>query len=313
MPSCKERNNQNQQEQIDVNQQEQIDVNQQEQIELYTVLINKESLSVTNLDLSKYDGFSLRGDQYINTKAPGEKNETILNNNYILNYLYSVSSSVYDENLDYYYDNSLDCQVAYSSLTGKVSKIMSQDLTGKIIAYEKSTLEEDSYFLWLKDVINNTFNINTAPYSFSCRTYFTDGSVEDSFVSSQTIVESQVDFYYFEYAKYIGEYRSAEVIKLIANPDGSIQSMIHSEVPYQTFEKIIVDEEKLNQTIEKTVSEIYSSKYAIKSYAVKSMVWMYYKDTPYLMCGVEIISTCSTGEEMGSSIILAVAFETTYH
>ena len=149
--------------------------------------------------------------------------------------------------------------------------------------------------------------IDVNNYTLNCATYYVDGTSDKTFVPSSTSKEKQVDFYYFEYAKYIGNYKSSEIVKVISQPDGSLKSLIHLEFPNYNFEELSISEDKLNQTIEKTVYDICASKYTVKNYTVKSMLWQVYEGTPYLMCGIEIISVDRAGEEIGSSVIFAIS------
>ena len=94
-----------------------------------------------------------------------------------------------------------------------------------------------------------------------------------------------VSFYYVEFAKYYAGYKSAECIKVIANPDGSVRSLTHSEFPpAASGSTLSIDEKKLNRTLERTVSDICSS----KSYTVRSTLLQYYNGRLMLICGVEI-------------------------
>ncbi len=262
------------------------------QSELYTVLTND---------------FSMRGKQYYNSNAKEEKVVTILDKSYTFNYSHSTSSGIYSDNLDYYYDDISDCQIAYSTTTGKLSKIYSNKTNGIIMSAGESLSNADSYFIWLKSVINKTFDVNVDDYTFNCTTYYSDHSSENSFVLPSTNTEKQVDFYFFEYVKYIGKYTSAEKVRVIARPDGSLDSLIHFELPCNDFENIAVDEDKLNQTIEKTVYDTCPSKFNIKNFKVDSIMWELYEGKPYLLCGVEITYSDATDEEINSMMMYAIA------
>ena len=275
--------------------------NYQHLAELYAVSIKIDSHGFKNLDLTKYDMFSMNETRYDNSNIAKQKQEIILNNTFTLSYLYSISSGIDSYNLDYYYDSILDCQIAYSTLTGKISQIDFQNATGTSISYEQSVTNFDNYFLWLKSVINEIVEVHVDDYTFVCRSHYLDGTAENSSISSLSDTNSQVDFYYFEFAKYVGKYKSAERVSLIARPDGSLKSIAYFNIPYNNLENIIIKEKTLDQTIEKAVHEIFSS-----NYTVKSMIWQYYKGNPYLMCTVEITNVDFVGEEVKGLIILLI-------
>lgn len=280
--------------------------NSQSQTDVYDVLINEEVRSLSNIDANNYGKFKMSGKQYVNN-VEREKVMQILDESYSLTYLHSISSNVSGENLDYYYNDKLDCQIAYSTETGDLMRIVSKTTNGVIINAGVSVLSTEGYFPWLNGVIKNTLGVDVNNYTLNCVTYYVDGTSDKTFVPFSTNKEKQVDFYYLEYAKYIGNYKSAEIVKVICQPDGSLKSLIHLEFPNFNFEELSISEDKLNQTIEKTVYDICASKYTVKNYTVKSMLWQVYEGTPYLMCGIEIISVDRTGEEIGSSVIFAIS------
>ena len=278
----------------------------QTQTDVYDVLINEEVRGLSHIDADNYGKFTMSGRQYVND-VEEEKVVQILDESYSLTYLHSISSNISGENLDYYSNDQLDCQIAYSTETGDLMRIVSKTTNGVIINAGVSVLITETYFPWLNDVIKDTLGIDVNNYTLNCATYYVDGTSDKTFVPSSTSKEKQVDFYYFEYAKYIGNYKSSEIVKVISQPDGSLKSLIHLEFPNYNFEELSISEDKLNQTIEKTVYDICASKYTAKNYTVKSMLWQVYEGTPYLMCGIEIISVDRAGEEIGSSVIFAIS------
>ncbi len=278
----------------------------QPQTEVYNILINEEVRSHNNLDVDKFDTFVMNGKQYVNNNTSQEKVVQILDESYCLTYQYSVSSNIYGECLDYYYCENMDCQIAYSTETGALLRLVSKKPNGITVPVEVTLFSTDEYFSWLHSIIESTLEVDVADYILICQTYYIDGTYDSTFVPSSMSEEKQVDFYYVEYAKYIGKYKSAEIVKVISQPDGSIKSLIHSILPDTVFDHLSVSEDKLSHTIEKTVNDIFASKNIIKTYTVKSMIWQCYKGDPYLMCGVEVMSVDHSGEEIGYSVIIAI-------
>lgn len=285
--------------------------NARSEADLYDVLINEEVRSLNNINADKYDKFTMNEKQYVNDIAEKGRATQILGESYDLTYSHSTSSSFVHKNLDYYSNEKLNCKMVFSTETKELLQIVSNNVDGVIIPTEVSVSSTENYFSWLRNVIKNTLGIDVSGYTLSCKTYYLDHTFENSFITSSPSNEKQVSDYYVEYTKYVGQYKSGEMIRVILQPDGSINSLVHFQVPTSDFEALSISEDKLNRTIEKTVHNIGASKYTVKSYTVNSMLLEIYEGKPYLLCGVKIISTDRSGEEVSSAVILAVSLETT--
>lgn len=277
-----------------------------EQIQTYNVLVNETVRGLDNIDASQYNKFSMSHERYINTECDEKTMDSILNREYILEYSHSISSSLYCENLDYYYDDKLNCTIAYSAITGRLSRISSQETKGNVIPAGASLQNFDEYICWLKSIVTNVIEINVDDFNINCQTFFWDGTIVNMLSSDKEDIESKVSFYYIEFVKYIGNYRSPETVRFIVNTDGSIKGISYFEMPDNKVYEIIVDETVLNNTIENTVQTICSSKGAINRYTVKSIVWQYYEGRPYLICSVEIRGANSASDNVGHIINLAI-------
>ena len=97
----------------------------QTQTDVYDVLINEEVRGLSHIDADNYGKFTMSGRQYVND-VEEEKVVQILDESYSLTYLHSISSNISGENLDYYSNDQLDCQIAYSTETGDLMRIVSK-------------------------------------------------------------------------------------------------------------------------------------------------------------------------------------------
>ncbi len=265
--------------------------------DVYRVAVDVSSLGGVSIDTSKYETLDMSSEPVERAQADREKTESLLGVSHELGYRYSVISNIFDDNLDYYSDSASNLEFAYSTSTGKLARIRVPYGEGQILPYDKPTLTEDEYLLWLKSLASQVFAVSLEDYSVVCQTHYEDGAVETAIVPA---AESGrvVSFYYVEFAKYYASYKSAECIKVIANPDGSIKSLTRSEFPpAASGSQLSIDEEKLNRTLERTVSDVCRG----KSYTVRSTLLQYYNGRLMLICGVEI------GGDNKSLIVIGVS------
>lgn len=270
--------------------------------DVYSVAVDGRSLGDVSVDTSKYETLDMSGEQVGRADAAREKTESLLGVSHALEYQYSTSSNIFGDNLDYYSDSASGLRLAYSTSTGRLARILAQSGNGqpdnnRILPYDKPTLTADEYLLWLKSLASQVFAVSLEDYSVVCQTHYEDNTVENAIVPAAESGRA-VSFYYVEFAKYYAGYKSAECVKVIANPDGSVRSLTRSEFPPAVSgSPLSIDEEKLNRTLEKTVSDICRG----KSYTVRSTLLQYYKGQPTLMCGVEI------GGDSKSLIVIGVS------
>lgn len=275
--------------------------------DVYSVAVDGRSLGDVSVDTSKYETLDMSGEQVGRADAAREKTESLLGVSHELEYQYSTNSNIFGDNLDYYSDSASGLRLAYSTSTGRLARILAQSGNGQpdsgqpvseqIMPYDKPTLTADEYLLWLKSLASQVFAVSLEEYSVVGQTHYEDNTVENAIVPAAESGRA-VSFYYVEFAKYYAGYKSAECVKVIANPDGGVRSLTRSEFPPAVSgSPLSIDEKKLNRTLEKTVSDICRG----KSYTVRSTLLQYYKGQPTLMCGVEI------GGDSKSLIVIGVS------
>lgn len=265
--------------------------------DVYSVAVDVSSLGDVSVDTSKYETLDMSGEQVGRADAARGKTESLLGVSHALEYQYSTNSNIFGDNLDYYSDSASGLRLAYSTSTGKLARILAQSGEGQILPYDKPTLTADEYLLWLKSLAAQVFAVSLEDYSVVCQTHYEDNTVENAIVPAAESGRA-VSFYYVEFAKYYAGHKSAECVKVIANPDGGVRSLTRSEFqPAVSGSTLSIDEEKLNRTLEKTVSDICRG----KSYTVRSTLLQYYNGRLMLMCGVEI------GGDSKSLIVIGVS------
>lgn len=252
--------------------------------DVYRVAVDVSSLGGVSVDTSKYETLDISSEPVERAQADHEKTESLLGVSHELRYQCSEISNIFSDNLDRYSARSSNLEFAYSRSTGKLARISVRYGEGQILPYDKPTMTADEYLLWLKNLASQVFAVSLEDYSVVCQTYYEDGAVENAIVPASESGRV-VSFYYVEFAKYYAGYKSAECVKVIANPDGSVRSLTHSEFPpAASGSTLSIDEKKLNRTLERTVSDVCHG----KSYTVRSALLQYYNGQPTLMCGVEI-------------------------
>lgn len=276
--------------------------------DVYTVLINEESRNYKNINVSAYGTFSMSEQTYQKSSIATNKTEKIMDMDFVLKYDHSTKSSINSGNLDYYIDNTKKCQVVFSSNTGKLSKIMSNDDNTAIFSYQKKIVEAE-YISWVKNIVSNVFSIDLTRYDLICRTSIKNGDVGsryDKFVIQSENDSEAIGYYCFEFVQYNGNIRIGDMIRVISNLDGSIDILVRFESGINDLSSITIDEDKLNRTIANTIDNIGVRGYSIDRYEIQGRYLEIYEGNPIVRCGVNVISKDDNGEEISCAIMIAI-------
>jgi hypothetical protein len=278
----------------------------QNQSEPYDVLIEKiDQKNNVNIDTTGYEKYSSTSKEYENLNAIKEKKEIILNQTYTLKYKNSLSSDSYSLNLDIYYDETELIEFSYSSSTGNLVGILTENDEKPLVSYDKTLDNTDDYISWIKDTAKAILSTDMEDYAlYGCTTYYKDGSTTNSFQLDS--VDKKVSFYSFTFVKYVNGYSTGDFFRISANSQGSIDMIKHWEQPLDMLSKVSVDEEKLNRTIRKVVADLTPA-LLLKEYSVKEMQLKSIKGKPYMEYTLKLTYRSLTGYDYSSLVSVAIA------
>ena len=280
---------------------------EQEPLDLYSVMIVDGSKSIASADTKKIPSFSMAEKSYINENLTKEKTLTIGDTVYEATYKESISAPfVGIGEVDVYMDANKDIELGFSSDDASLLRIISNDPTRPIVSFSETITSESQYITWLNPVVEKFLKVDLSDYIFECQTHVKGGETKNGFIVDTPNSDIEVVFYSIEYAKYTNNNRVIDRIRALISSNGDVTTIVRADLRIKDDSIIEIDETKLDNSIDKTLKDMYSdSKYDLISYEISEEILKIYDNNIFLVCGISL-KLSHKKETLSSKIILAV-------